>query len=115
MSNSKLDVLRCKDCAYWDKEIAEIKADGLFSSEDAWCLLYVGLTSESDYCSFGEPRKKLLTEDLFKPGDKFILEIGEKREFLDEYNIAGTDLYVRASLLKKLPQMNPLKLEKNEE
>lgn len=113
MSNLKL--VRCRDCAYWNKELAEIKDNGLFSLEDAWCLIFVGLTSESDYYSFGEPRKKLLTKDSFKPGDKFILEIGEKREFLDEYNIAGTDLYVRTSLLKKLPKMNPLKSEENEE
>jgi len=38
----------------------------------------------------------------FKPGDKFLLEIGEKRIGLDEYSIVGTDLYVLGSLLKKL-------------
>lgn len=38
----------------------------------------------------------------FKPGDKFLLEIGEKRIGLDEYSIVGTDLYVWGSLLEKL-------------
>ena len=41
----------------------------------------------------------------FKPGDKFILELGERR--LDEYEIAGTDLYVKIYLLKKLTPYNP--------
>jgi len=40
----------------------------------------------------------------FKPGDKFLLEIGEKRIGLDEYEIVGTDLYVWGSLLEKLPR-----------
>ena len=38
----------------------------------------------------------------FKPGSKFLLEIGEKRIGLDEYSIVGTDLYVWGSLLEKL-------------
>ena len=41
----------------------------------------------------------------FKSGDKFILELGERR--LDEYEIAGTDLYVKIYLLKKLTPYNP--------
>ena len=40
----------------------------------------------------------------FKSGDKFILELGERR--LDEYEIAGTDLYVKIYLLKKLTPYN---------
>lgn len=38
----------------------------------------------------------------FKPGDKFILEIGDRQ--LDEYEIAGTDYYIKIYLLKKLTQ-----------
>lgn len=40
----------------------------------------------------------------FKPGDKFILEIGDRQ--LDEYEIAGTDYYIKIYLLKKLTQYN---------
>ncbi len=38
----------------------------------------------------------------FKPGDKFILELGEERKMFDEFQIAGTDLYVKKNLLEKL-------------
>lgn len=41
----------------------------------------------------------------FKKGDKFILEIGERR--LDEHEIVGTDLYVKRSLLRKLTPYKP--------
>lgn len=41
----------------------------------------------------------------FKPGDKFILEIGERH--LDKFEIAGTDLYVRISRLEKLTPYVP--------
>jgi len=43
----------------------------------------------------------------FKPGSKFLLEIGEKRIGLDEYSIVGTDLYVWGSLLEKLTPYEP--------
>ena len=42
----------------------------------------------------------------FKKGDKFILELGDRR--LDEFEIAGTDLYVKIYLLKKLTPYKPL-------
>ena len=42
------------------------------------------------------------SQTKFKPGSKFLLEIGEKRIGLDEYSIVGTDLYVWGSLLEKL-------------
>lgn len=38
----------------------------------------------------------------FKKGDKFVLEIGNRQ--LDEYEIAGTDYYIKISLLEKLPK-----------
>lgn len=38
----------------------------------------------------------------FKKGDKFILELGEERKMFDEFQIAGTDLYVKKNLLEKL-------------
>ena len=38
----------------------------------------------------------------FKKGDKFILELGEERKIFDEFQIAGTDLYVKKYLLEKL-------------
>ncbi len=43
----------------------------------------------------------------FKPGDKFILEIGDRQ--LDEYEIAGTDYYIKIYLLNKFPLYNPTK------
>lgn len=51
-------------------------------------------------------------KEAFKPGDKFVLEIGEKRRYFDEYSIVGTDLYVQTYLLKKLSKLNPLKEDK---
>lgn len=38
----------------------------------------------------------------FTKGDKFILEIGNRQ--LNEYKIAGTDYYIKISLLEKLPR-----------
>ena len=38
----------------------------------------------------------------FKKGDKFILEIGDRQ--LDEFQIAGTDYYIKIYLLNKLTQ-----------
>jgi hypothetical protein len=38
----------------------------------------------------------------FKPGDKFILELGQERKMFGEFEITGTDLYVKTSLLEKL-------------
>ena len=38
----------------------------------------------------------------FKPGDKFILELGQERRMFGEFKIAGTDLYVKTDLLEKL-------------
>lgn len=38
----------------------------------------------------------------FKPGDKFLLELGAERKMFGEFEIAGTDLYVKADLLEKL-------------
>ena len=51
------------------------------------------------------------SQTKFKPGDKFILEIGEKRIGLDEYSIVGTDLYVWGSLLEKLTPYKPEQVE----
>ena len=48
----------------------------------------------------------------FKPGDKFLLEIGEKRIGLDEYSIVGTDLYVWGSLLEKLTPYEAVQAER---
>lgn len=42
----------------------------------------------------------------FKPGDKFILEIGNRQ--LDEYKIAGTDYYIKIYLLNKLTQYDSI-------
>ncbi len=42
----------------------------------------------------------------YKPGDKFILEIGDRQ--LDEYKIAGTDYYIKIYLLKKLTQYDSI-------
>lgn len=38
----------------------------------------------------------------YKPGDKFILELGQERKMFGEFEIAGTDLYVKTDLLEKL-------------
>jgi hypothetical protein len=43
----------------------------------------------------------------FKPGDKFIREIGERQ--LDEFEIAGTDYYIKISLLKMLKRYRDFK------
>ena len=43
----------------------------------------------------------------FKPGDKFILELGEERKMFGEFEIAGTDLYVKVDLLEKLTRYEP--------
>lgn len=50
-------------------------------------------------------QEKLERVNYFKPGDKFILEIGKRQ--LDEYEIAGTDYYIKTFLLKKLIPYNP--------
>lgn len=44
----------------------------------------------------------------FKPGDKFILELGKRK--LNKYEIAGTDLYVLIEMLEKL---TPYKLSED--
>lgn len=49
-------------------------------------------------------QEKLERINYFKPGDKFILEIGKRQ--LDEYEIAGTDYYIKTFLLKKLIPYN---------
>lgn len=43
----------------------------------------------------------------FKKGDKFILEFGKERRMFGEFEIAGTDLYVRKDLLEKLTPYTP--------
>lgn len=49
----------------------------------------------------------------FKPGDKFILELGQERRMFGEFEIAGTDLYVKTDLLEKLTRYEPeMKSEK---
>lgn len=52
-------------------------------------------------------KDEMISKKKFQPGDKFILEIGEKRMALDEYEIVGTDLWVWGSLLEKLTPYNP--------
>ena len=46
----------------------------------------------------------------FKKGDKFILELGEERKMFDEFQIAGTDLYVEKYLLEKLTPYKNVKI-----
>jgi hypothetical protein len=55
------------------------------------------------------PVQASTSQTKFKPGDKFLLEIGERRIGLDEYEIVGTDLYVWGSLLEKLTLYEPNK------
>lgn len=43
----------------------------------------------------------------FQPGDKFILELGQERRMFGEFEIAGTDLYVKTDLLEKLTRYEP--------
>lgn len=43
----------------------------------------------------------------FKPGDKFILELGQERRMFGEFEIVGTDLYVKTDLLEKLTRYEP--------
>lgn len=118
-NNNLPELIECKNCPFWDRSTAEHWGNVNFHWCTALCRFPWGearRTEEHDRCYLGIKRKEETSNgDPFKPGDKFILEIGEKREFLDEYNIAGTDLYVRTSLLKKLPKMNPLKSEEDRE
>jgi hypothetical protein len=46
-------------------------------------------------------------KNTFKPGDKFILELGAERRMFHEFEIAGTDLYVKTDLLDKLTKYEP--------
>lgn len=50
---------------------------------------------------------RIKKKKAFKPGDKFILELGEERKMFDEFEIAGTDLYVKTDLLEKLTPYRP--------
>ena len=50
---------------------------------------------------------RMKKKKTFKPGDKFILELGEERKMFDEFEIAGTDLYVKTDLLEKLTPYEP--------
>ena len=43
----------------------------------------------------------------FKPGDKFILELGQERRMFGDFEIKGTDLYVKTDLLDKLKRYEP--------
>ena len=43
----------------------------------------------------------------FQPGDKFILELGEERRMFGEFEIKGTDLYVKTDLIEKLRRFDP--------
>lgn len=43
----------------------------------------------------------------FKPGDKFILELGTERKMFGEFEFKGTDLYVKTDLLEKLTRYEP--------
>ena len=42
----------------------------------------------------------------FKKGDKFIIELGDRQ--LDEFEIAGTEYYIKIYLLEQLAQYKPL-------
>lgn len=43
----------------------------------------------------------------FQPSDIFILELGAERRMFGEFEIKGTDLYVKTSLLEKLTRYEP--------
>ena len=47
----------------------------------------------------------------FEPGDKFILELGAERRMFGDFEIKGTDLYVKISLLEKLTRYESEKFE----
>ena len=51
------------------------------------------------------PSKPILEQTSFKKGDKFILEIGDRQ--LDEFEIAGTNYYIKIYLLKMLTPYKP--------
>jgi len=51
------------------------------------------------------PSEPILEKTSFKKGDKFILEIGDRQ--LDEFEIAGTDYYIKIYLLKMLTPYKP--------
>lgn len=47
----------------------------------------------------------------FKKGDKFIIELGDRQ--LDEFEIAGTEYYIKIYLLKQLTPYKPEKITKH--
>ena len=61
------------------------------------CQIYSTHTTEED--TDENTSNKVVN---YKPGDKFILELGEERKMFGEFEIAGTDLYVKTDLLEKL-------------
>lgn len=48
----------------------------------------------------------------FKKGDKFIIELGDRQ--LDEFEIAGTEYYIKIYLLKQLTPYKPEKIAVDE-
>ena len=49
MAKSNIDIVRCKECARWDKSI-----EGHINIDDHLCRMHLWWTLETDYCSDGE-------------------------------------------------------------
>ena len=85
---SEMERKKCRECATEHRQLAE------------W------LKELREYKQQNVPTIRVGKTD-FKPGDKFILELGKERRMFGEFEIAGTDLYVKTDLLEKLTRYEP--------
>jgi len=82
------------------------KADSEANCSDEWWKNYIRPRMRRD-----DVHDINVGNTEFKPGDKFILELGAERKMFKEFEIAGTDLYVKTDLLEKLTRYEPISLE----
>lgn len=85
---SEMERKRCRECASEHRQLAE------------W------LKELREYKQQNVPDIHVGKSD-FKPGDKFILELGKERKMFGEFEIKGTGLYVKTDLLEKLTRYEP--------
>lgn len=98
-------LIRCKNCAHSTEWYGQKRRCFLWHEDgiDVW---------EDGYCNYADRKEKDVPDTnvvntTFKPGDKFILELGQERKMFGEFEIAGTDLYVKTDLLEKLTRYEP--------
>ena len=85
--------------------------DGTLDDDISCILEEVSLFEQKKSNSFSEEPSESIDSEMnstkFKPGDKFILELGAERKMFNEFEIKGTDLYVKTDLLEKLTRYEP--------